>query len=509
MIISKCSEKIKRELHHFRSCRPAAIQQRKQLFQSILLALEFKKIDWIKNPEKALSEEAQIQKVVLLGAFDTKGMDYHFVRKEVLSAGFIPICVDFGIFPSKPLFKVEVDLKQILEKKDDAFKASREKRNRPAVVEIMKSYLATEIVSLYNRTRFDAIFSMGGTNGTEIAASAMRELPREVLKVCLSTVTQHGSWAYGQDKDIVFLDSFTDVSGVTQLSSRIYNKAIKALSGMLKKGESLPQQSSKKTIGISMFGNTTECVTLCKEALEKKGYDVAVFHAVGTGGKKLEALVADGTIHAVLDITTHEVADEICGGVFSAGPERLSAPGKRKIPHLIVPGCVDMINFVKFEETRKKYPNRFVYRCNEEVTVMRTNVVENLSVGHFIAKKANIAKAAGGLVAIFVPAQGLSMFEKTVPGWHDPWANSALFHSIAQNLDKEVPLRFINAAINDPLFAKELVESFFLMLESHEPVKKETDLTLEQVREALPKSPEKPKEIHKEEKSLGTQRKFG
>ena len=140
---------------------------------------------------------------------------------------------------------------------------------------------------------------------------------------------------------------------------------------------------------------------------------------------------------------------------------------------------------------------------------MRTNVVENLSVGHFIAKKANIAKAAGGLVAIFVPAQGLSMFEKTVPGWHDPWANSALFHSIAQNLDKEVPLRFINAAINDPLFAKELVESFFLMLESHEPVKKETDLTLEQVREALPKSPEKPKEIHKEEKSLGTQRKFG
>jgi uncharacterized protein (UPF0261 family) len=206
-----------------------------------------------------------------------------------------------------------------------------------------------------------------------------------------------------------------------------------------------------------MFGNTTECVNACAKALKDKGFEVLIFHATGAGGRAMETLVADGLVEAVLDITTTEWADELCHGIFSAGPERLDAPGRRGIPHLIVPGCVDMVNFGAPSTVPEKFrqENRLFYEWNPSVTLMRTNVEENRRIGEIFAGKAN---AANGPVAFLVPLRGVSMLDGDGQPFCNREADRAMFEAITANLKPGIPVIELDLNINDPLFAAKAVE---------------------------------------------------
>jgi uncharacterized protein (UPF0261 family) len=203
-----------------------------------------------------------------------------------------------------------------------------------------------------------------------------------------------------------------------------------------------------------MFGNTTKCVERCSLSLQNRKFEVMPFHALGTGGKNLELLVRDGTIRGgVLDLTLHEIAAFIGGGSFHAGADRLSAPGETRTPHLVVPGCVDMIILGKIEEAQKNFPGRHLYKCNDNVTAMRTNIEENRKTGQFIAKQVNAALSNGCPIAILIPGKGLSMFDETLPGWNDPRANQALTETILKEAAPDVPVKIVDAFINDEAFA--------------------------------------------------------
>ena len=296
-------------------------------------------------------------------------------------------------------------------------------------------------------------------------------------KICISTISQHGNWSYTQNSGIILWDSCTDVGGLNQVSELVYLRAAGAICGMAK--QFLPRSRSLNIsavatseenrvirVGISMFGNTTSCVDACRLGLDAQGYECLIFHAVGTGGMKLESFVRERAIDAVLDVTTTEIADFVGNGVFSAGRERLSAPGEMGIPHLIIPGCLDMINLGPYEIAKRQFPNRDLLICNADVTVMRTTVEENIEMGELIAAKAN---AARGPVAILIPLKGLSMFEETIPNWHDPYANEALFCSIKSNLKEGIPLIGIEVNINHRLFAQKANEIFLALIRRERP----------------------------------------
>jgi uncharacterized protein (UPF0261 family) len=212
-----------------------------------------------------------------------------------------------------------------------------------------------------------------------------------------------------------------------------------------------------------MFGNTTECVNACAKALSAKGYEVLVFHATGTGGKTMESLVSEGIVDAVLDITTTEWADTVCGGIFDAGPDRLSAPGRMGVPHLIVPGCVDMVNFGAPDTVPKKYKEagRKFYEWNPSVTLMRTNIEENKRMGKAFAEKANAAK---GPVAFLIPLRGVSILDGEGQPFCDWEADRAMFNEIKANVRKEIPVVEMDSNVNDPDFSTKAAEMMLQLI---------------------------------------------
>jgi uncharacterized protein (UPF0261 family) len=284
-----------------------------------------------------------------------------------------------------------------------------------------------------------------------------------VPKVCVSTAAGGDTSAYVGSKDITMIPSIVDVAGINRISRIIFTQAAGAISGMAM-ATVADAADERPIIAASMFGNTTECVDMAREALTDKGYEVFVFHATGTGGKTMESLVREGLVDAVLDITTTEWADTVCGGVFDAGPERLSAAGEMGIPHLIVPGCVDMANFGGMGTVPQKYKDagRLFYEWNPSITLMRTNAEENRQMGEIFAQKANAAK---GPVAFLIPLRGVSILDGDGQMFEDRAADQAMFDAIKANLRQEIPVVEMDANINDPAFAAKAVEMMLGLIE--------------------------------------------
>lgn len=313
---------------------------------------------------------------------------------------------------------------------------------------------------------------MGGTNGTAIVTTAMQQLPRRMPKVCISTVAQHKNWQYTGEANITLLDSFVDVSGLNQISMEIFNNCAIIVANLARAyiniTSFLDLNSKRSVVGISMLGNTTACVEKCKKALTSHGYETLIFHAIGSGGRKLEGLLKEGIINtAVLDITTHEIAAEILKTEYSAGPNRLYALTENKVPRLIVPGGLDMNILGNLTEAQKQFPDRDLYPCNPEITVMRTTIQESIKIGEVIANKANLAILNGSLVAILIPTESLSMFGEKLSFWHDPYSLKALIGSIIKHAHPNVPIKLCNANINDYEFSDEAIKAI-LMLIRHE-----------------------------------------
>jgi uncharacterized protein (UPF0261 family) len=288
----------------------------------------------------------------------------------------------------------------------------------------------------------------------------MRGLPVGVPKVMVSTVAGGDVSQYVGTKDIILIPSIVDVAGINSFSRMIYSNAAGAIAGMVKQ-QTPASKTDKPLIAASMFGNTTECVNHAREVLESKGYEVLVFHATGTGGRTMEGLIADGFIAGSLDITTTELADEVCGGVLSAGPDRLKAASAAGVPALIVPGCVDMANFWGLATVPEQYRNRKLYEWNPDITLLRTNVEENQKIGRMIAEAANAASAP---VTILLPLKGVSQLDSPGGDFWDPEADAACYDAIKRHLKDGISLVEVDLNINEPAFAEKAVDLLLEML---------------------------------------------
>ena len=397
--------------------------------------------------------------IVLAGALDTKGADYLFVKALIEARGHMALVVDYGVLGDPP-FAPDVSNDEVAGAGGSSIAHLRAAQDKTEAMRAMTDGLRAVVQRLHDEGRLDGILAMGGGGGTAIATAAMRGLPVGVPKLMVTTVASGDVAPYVGTADITMMPSIVDVSGLNRLSRRIYANAAGAICGMVE-AEAPPSGADRSLIAASMFGNTTAAVARAQAILEEAGYEVLVFHATGTGGRTMEALIAGGFIAGVLDITTTELADHVCGGVLSAGPERMLAAARAGVPAVLAPGCVDMVNFWGRATVPEKYESRNLYEWNSNITLMRTTEEENRLIGDLIAAAANTST---GPVAILLPLQGVSQLDSPGGQFWDPAADGACYDAIRANLKPGIPIHDIDCNINDPEFADKATELLLEML---------------------------------------------
>ncbi len=389
--------------------------------------------------------------IAIAGTFDSKGQEFLYVKKLVEELGCRAFTIHTGVF--EPVFEPDVSNREVAAAAGYDIDRIVERRDRALATEALSKGTELLIPRLYEEGKFDGIISCGGSGGTSLVTPAMRALPIGVPKVMVSTMASGNVAQYVGTSDIVMMPSIVDVAGLNKISKTIFQNAVKAVCGMVSLGEKLPPETeeARPMVAATMFGVTTPCVDQAKARLEEAGYEVLVFHATGTGGRTMEALVKAGFFQGVLDLTTTEWCDEIVGGVLNAGPERCEAAVKAGIPQVVSVGACDMVNFGPMDTVPPQYAGRNLYKHNPTVTLMRTTVEENQKIGAALASKWN---KAGTEMEILLPARGVSMIDADGQPFDGPAERKALFAAIRAGIDNpKITIREMDNNINDPAFA--------------------------------------------------------
>ncbi|WP_022885534.1 Tm-1-like ATP-binding domain-containing protein [Glaciibacter superstes] len=401
--------------------------------------------------------------VLLLGALDTKGAEYSFVRDRLAGAGIDTITIDFGVL-GEPQITVDIDRAQVARAGGAEVGDLASAGDRGAAMAVMASG-ATEVVrELVESGRATGALALGGTGGTSVAATAFRGLPLGFPRIILSTAASGNTEQYIGETDLILIPSIVDIAGLNRISLRMLANAAAAIAGMVNAAP-LTQTPTKPLVAASMFGVTTPAVTRARERLEELGYEVLIFHMTGSGGRAMEALIRQGYIDGVLDLTTTELADDLVGGVFSAGPARLTAAGETGTPQIVSPGALDMVNFGSIGTVPECFRDRNLYVHNSSVTLMRTTPEEAAQLGAELARK---VAAAIGPTTVILPLGGVSAI--SVPGgpFHDEAADDALFSAIRNGLEGSA-LTIVESSmdINDPHLAIESADRLHEMISEH------------------------------------------
>jgi uncharacterized protein (UPF0261 family) len=392
--------------------------------------------------------------VVLVGTLDTKGVEYGFLRDRIKEAGVDVLLVDCGVL-GEPQVDADVSREDVAAAAGADHAALVAAGDRGAAVDAMGRGAAAVLARLHSEGKVDGVAAVGGSGNSSIAAQAMRDLPVGVPKLIVSTVASGDTRPYVGAVDVTMTYSVVDISGINQISARILSNAAGAIAGMA--AATVPERSGERPlIGATMFGVTTPCVTRARERLEELGYEVLVFHATGTGGQSFEALATGGYLVGALDVTTTELADDLVGGVLSAGPDRLEAVGRTGIPQVVSLGALDMVNFGPRDTVPERFENRNLYVHNPTITLMRTTRDEMAELGRRIARKLN---DAAGPTVLFVPLRGVSAIDVDGQPFRDAEADEALFDSLREGVDaSKVEVHEVDADVNDPALATAMAD---------------------------------------------------
>lgn len=403
--------------------------------------------------------------VYIVATMDTKGVELAFVRDRLRAAGVPVRMVDVGTM-GPPIVAPDV-AREVVLKALGAESVNLLAVDRGQAVAVMAQALRNYLLGERSSGNVLGVLGLGGSGGTSLITTAMRALPIGLPKFMVSTVASGNVAAYVDSSDIAMMYSVVDVAGLNAVSNVVLSNAAHAMAGMVLNAK--PPGSSRPAIGMTMFGVTTPCVTRVRELLEARGFDCLVFHATGSGGRAMEQLVASGLISGVLDITTTEVADEVAGGVFTAGPQRLDKLIEAKIPLVLSLGALDMVNFGGIETLPPQFANRKLHIHNAQVTLMRTTVEENRQIAAFIAQKLNRATTPW---RVLVPERGVSLLDLPGKPFYDPAADATLFDELQRLLETSCDRQLIRLPydINAPEFSQALAENFLQMLPDREVV---------------------------------------
>lgn len=397
--------------------------------------------------------------VYLLATLDTKGTEAAFVAARLRELGVAVTLVDTGC-RGEPAVQADVTRAELFAAAGTTHAQLLAGGDRGAAVSQAALGAAQIVERAYACGQLTGVLSLGGSAGTTIGTAAMRRLPIGVPKLMVSTLAASDVSAYVGDKDILMLNSVVDLLGINRISRLVLGAAAAAMAGLVL--HRLPASDTEKPlVCATMFGVTTPCVERAREVLAEAGYEVLVFHATGAGGRAMESLIADGLVAGLLDITTTELADELVGGILSAGPDRLTAAARRGVPQVVSVGACDMVNFGARESVPGPFRNRKLHVHNAAVTLMRTTPAECAALGALLGKK---VAASTGPAAIMLPQRGVSAIDAAGEPFDDPQARKELFAAIKENAG-DVPVVELDRHINDPEFAEAAARRLLQMLQ--------------------------------------------
>jgi uncharacterized protein (UPF0261 family) len=396
--------------------------------------------------------------VLLIGTLDTKATEVAFVRDLLRDAGTPVLVADAGVL-GEPPFTADVSSADLFAAAGANLADLRRANDRGQAIAAAARGAEQIAIRLHAEGKLSGVLGLGGSAGTTIATAAMRAVPVGVPKLMVSTLASGDLRPYVGARDVCMMYSVVDVAGLNRISRLVLTNAAAAMAGMVTSVRR-EAETSASVIAATMFGVTTPCVQAARSQLESSGVEVLTFHATGTGGRTMEGLIRDGLVSGVLDITTTELADELCGGVMAAGPDRLTAAGLKGVPQVISVGALDMVNFGPPETVPERYKGRRFYQHNPTVTLMRTTPEENDILGKQLAER---ACAASGPTAILLPLRGVSALDAEGQAFWWPEADAALFQSI-RNWVYGVELIELDLHMNDPAFARAAADTLLRLL---------------------------------------------
>jgi len=401
--------------------------------------------------------------ILIIVTLDTKGPETVYLKDLIEKKGHRAWVMDTGIL-DHPFFKPDLSRDDVAWAAGTQIRDLIRNKNKGKAIQAMAEGSRKIVRQLYEGGKISGIIGLGGAQGTEIGTSAMRALPLGLPKLMVSTVAsgyaQFGT--YVGTKDLLMMHSVVDILGLNVFSRAILSNAAGAITGMVERGAKI-EKPKKKQIGMTIYGTTTPGCMVAKAYLESKGFEVVAFHPNGTGGRAMEEMVEEGILNGVLDMTTHELMDELVGGLHRAGPNRLEAAGRKEIPQVVVPGSIDFIVTGPANSLPPEYRNRKYIAHNPNITLVRTSPEEMKTVGKVMASKLNEAK---GPTIVMIPLRGFSYPNRKGEALYDEEGNKAFIKTLKKNL-KGVKVIEVDSHINDPEFANEAAQTMEGLLIEH------------------------------------------
>jgi len=398
--------------------------------------------------------------IVLVGRLDSKGNEYAFIRDRILAGGYKVIVVDSGS-RGLPLFEADIPREEVARAAGVPMGKVVDRSDENVEIQIMMKGASEVVRGLYDSGRLDGIFCMGGSRGTAIGTAAMRALPFGIPKVMVSTIASGDMRPYVGTRDITVIHAVTDIFGLNRMTKRLLGYAAGAVMGAVASNQE-PEVTESPLVAMSSMGGLNRAVFAAHKMLEESGFEIVAFHTVGTGGRAMEEAIGEGLINGVFDLVTHELTDHLFGGTFDAGPSRLETAGRKGIPQVIAPGCLDFVTFSPPDKIPAGLEERKVFRHTPEVGLVRINKDEMKRVGRKIAGKLN---KATGPTAIIIPTGGFSPGNREGKALYDPDADAAFVEALKQDLNPSVRLVEVDAHINDDVFVERAVALFKTLMQ--------------------------------------------
>jgi len=402
--------------------------------------------------------------IAILATLDTKGAEAASMRGFLGTLGYDATVIDIGPL-GPPAVPAEVSSREVARLSGWDLSALVQTGARDRIMAEMGKGAGRLLVRLFAEGRIHGVVGLGGNQGTAISASAMRALPFGFPKYIVSTIASGNIRPYVGDRDIAMVFSVGDfLGGANPVTGPILANAAAAVVGMVEHGMRIGVEPGRKTIAVTALGNTETGASRAIKAFKAKGFDAVAFHASGAGGSAMEDLILEGMIHGVLDLTPHELAEEVAeAGVYRpVNPGRLMTAGKKGIPQVVSTGGLEYLCFGPRESIPPGLRRRKTVMHNPYNANVKLSRSEMALLGSVMAERLN---AAAGPAAVLVPLRGWSVYGAPGGALYDGAGNRIFLKALKDRLRKDIVLREIDAHINDDPFVDACVNQLIAYME--------------------------------------------
>jgi uncharacterized protein (UPF0261 family) len=394
--------------------------------------------------------------VAVLATLDTKGSEVAFLKNCLEQTGVQVKLINGGIM-GKAVIPADVPANILAKKGGSSLEALRRLNHEGKAMAVMIQGAIRVVQDLYQRGEIDGLLGLGGSMGTSLGTGAMRSLPFGFPKLMISTMASRDTRPFVGSKDILMFHSVVDLFGLNRMTRQVLNQAAWAMAGMVKGNKKMSPAQKRPLLAVSTLGTTETCLRHFRADLEKAGWELAVFHTVGSGGQALEEWVQEGSVRAVIEISLHELVDHLFKGSYDAGPHRLESSLKKGLPTIIIPGNIDFIVTGALENLPAQYKERLIHVHNPAICTVRTNVHEMKRLAKFVAEKLVLAR---GPLAVVLPLKGFSAFDRPGNAFFDLKTDQVFNQTLKKLMPSDILVQEVPAHINEPLFAQEVLKVF-------------------------------------------------